>query len=98
MGGCGDCSDRAYRSRLSSQGKAAQGDQGDYIIMCLDMNSYTLLTRQLIYTGITRAKKKCFLIAQTKALRYGTFQEAISQKQTHLQDCLYKVTHPKLVF
>lgn len=75
-----------------------QGDQADYIIMNLDFNSYSLLTRQLIYTGITRAKKKCFLIAQTSALRYGTAQEAVSQKQTHLQDCLYELTHPKLVF
>lgn len=73
-----------------------QGSESDNIIFNLDFASYSLLTRQLIYTGITRAKKKCYLIAQTNALRYGIAQEAVSRKQTHLQECLYEVTHPKM--
>ena len=75
-----------------------QGSQSDNIIFNFDFASYSLLTRQLIYTGITRAKKKCYLVCQTGALRYGIAQEAISRKQTHLQDSLYEVAHPKLVF
>lgn len=75
-----------------------QGSQSDNIIFNFDFASYGLLSRQLIYTGITRAKKKCYLVCQTGALRYGVAQEAISRKQTHLQDSLYEIAHPKLVF
>ena len=76
----------------------SQGDEYNNVILALDFDSYSLLTRQLIYTGITRAKKKCYLVCQTSALRYGIAQEAISRKQTHLQDSLYEVAHPKLIF
>lgn len=75
-----------------------QGSQSKYVIFGLDFSSYALLTRELIYTGITRAQKKCYLICQTGALRYATAQQAVSTKQTHLQDCLYEVAHPKLIF
>lgn len=75
-----------------------EGSQADNIIFNFDFASYSLLTRQLIYTAITRAKKKCYLVCQTSALRYGVAQEAISHKQTHLQDALYEIAHPKLVF
>lgn len=75
-----------------------QGSQSKYVIFGLDFSSYTLLTRELVYTGITRAQKKCYLICQTGALRYATAQQSVSNKQTHLQDCLYEVAHPKLIF
>lgn len=76
----------------------SQGSEWDYVIFGLDFSSYALLTRELVYTSITRAKKKCYLICQTGALRYATTQQAVSTKQTHLQDCLYEVAHPKLIF
>jgi exodeoxyribonuclease V alpha subunit len=75
-----------------------QGSQSKYVIFGLDFSSYALLTRELVYTGITRAQKKCYLICQTGALRYATAQQGVSTKQTHLQDCLYEVAHPKLIF
>lgn len=75
-----------------------EGSQSKNIIFGLDFSSYSLLTRELIYTGITRAQKKCYLICQTGALRYATAQQSVSNKQTHLQDCLYEVAHPKLIF
>ena len=75
-----------------------QGSEFNYIIFGLDFNSYSLLTHELIYTGITRAKKKCFIVAQTNALRFGTAQHGTLNKQTHLQDILYDLAHPKLIF
>ena len=75
-----------------------QGSQSKNVIFGLDFTAYSLLTRELVYTGITRAQKKCFLICQTGALRYTTAQQSVSNKQTHLQDCLYEVAHPKLIF
>lgn len=76
----------------------SQGSQFKNVILGLDFTSYSLLNRELVYTGITRAKKKCNLIAQTGALRMAINKESVSKKQTHLQQCLYDVTHPKLIF
>ena len=76
----------------------SQGDQANHIIFGLDFTSYSLLSREMIYTGITRAKKKCDLIAQTGALRMAISKEGVSKKQTHLQQCLYDVAHPKIIF
>lgn len=75
-----------------------QGSQSKNVIFGLDFSAYSLLTRELVYTGITRAQKKCYLVCQTGALRYATAQQSVSTKQTHLQDCLYEITHPKLIF
>jgi len=76
----------------------SQGDQANHIIFGIDFTSYALLTREMIYTGITRAKKKCNLIAQTGALRMAISKEGVSKKQTHLQQCLHDVVHPVLIF
>ena len=76
----------------------SQGSEFNYIIFGVDFTSYSLLSREMIYTGITRAKKKCDLIAQTGALRMAISKEGVSKKQTHLQQCLYDVAHPKLIF
>lgn len=70
----------------------SQGSQFDYVILGVDFSSYSLLTRELLYTGITRAKKKCDLIAQTGALRTAVNKEGVSKKQTHLQQCLSNVS------
>ena len=75
-----------------------QGSQARTVILAIDFSSYALLTRELIYTGITRAENKCILIAQTGALRMAISQEGTSKKQTHLRQCLYDVAHPKLIF
>jgi exodeoxyribonuclease V alpha subunit len=75
-----------------------QGSQADLVIFGIDFTAYSLLTRELLYTGITRAKKRCHMICQTGALRYATAQEGVSRKQTHLQQCLYDIAHPVLVF
>ena len=76
----------------------SQGSQFDHVIFGIDFSSYSLLTRELLYTGITRAKKKCDLVAQTGALRMAISKEGVSKKQTHLQQCLYDTAHPKLIF
>lgn len=76
----------------------AQGSQFNHVILGIDFSSYSLLSRELLYTGITRAKKKCELIAQTGALRMATSKEGVSKKSTHLQRCLLETAHPKLIF
>ncbi len=75
-----------------------QGDQADYVIFGLDFNAYSLLSKELVYTGITRAKKKCYLICETNTLRFATGKSSVRVKQTHLQQCLHDIAHPKIVF
>ena len=69
-----------------------QGSQAEVVIFGIDFSSMTLLSRELIYTGITRAQKKCILVAQNTALRYATSKEAVSEKQTHLRILFYNKT------
>ncbi len=75
-----------------------QGSEFPYVIFGCDYSSYSLLTRQMIYTAITRAKKHCYVLAQTGALRYAIAQNKLVTKQTILKSALYDIAHPKLVF
>lgn len=75
-----------------------QGSEFKFVIIGLDMNSYALLSKELVYTAITRAKKKCYLCVQTNALRYAIGNHSISKKRTFLQKRLQELAHPKLVF
>lgn len=76
----------------------SQGSEFNHVIFGIDFSSYSLLGREMVYTGITRAKRKCTLIAQTGALRMAVCKSGVNIKQTHLQQCLYNVAHPKLIF
>lgn len=67
-----------------------QGSEHDNVIFGFDNVSYTLLSKELVYTGITRAKKKCELIAQTSALRRAVVMEGVNKKQTHLAEILHE--------
>lgn len=44
-----------------------QGSQWDDVICVIDVAHFALLCRELLYTGITRAKKRCMLIAEPNA-------------------------------
>lgn len=46
----------------------SQGSEYDAVIIPIFMQHFTLLQRNLLYTAITRAKKLCFFIGQTKAI------------------------------
>lgn len=71
---------------------SAQGSEFKNVIVGVDFNSFPLLTRQWIYTAITRAKKDCILCCQNSALRYAIMQNFVSEKRTHLLDLLKKET------
>lgn len=47
----------------------SQGSGYDTVIIVIDSSSYMLLDNCLLYTAITRAKKKCILIAEPKAFK-----------------------------
>lgn len=75
-----------------------QGSEFENIIFGFDFSGFSLLTKELVYTGITRAKKKCDIICQTGALRMAISKNGVSSKLTHLRETLYMEAHPKIIF
>lgn len=65
-----------------------QGSEAEYIIIGFDMSSMVLLTREWVYTAITRAKKHCIISAESKALQYAISNTNIPYKQTFLRELL----------
>lgn len=61
-----------------------QGAQTETVIFCVDYSSYTLLCRELVYTAVTRAQKKCILVAQNTALAHAIRTEKTAVRHTHL--------------
>lgn len=62
----------------------SQGSGVKYVICGIDNTHYVMLTREMVYTMVTRAKKHCDLIFETKALIKAIKTTKISHKQTFL--------------
>lgn len=71
----------------------SQGSEYPIVVMPVLMNHYVMLQRNLIYTGITRAKKICVLIGTTKALAYAIRNMSVLKRNTKLKEKL----NPSLV-
>lgn len=63
---------------------ATQGSQYHTVFIALDMASYVLLSKELIYTAITRASKRCMVVAEPKSFSIGIKTKA-SERKTWLQ-------------
>ena len=66
----------------------AQGSEYPIVVMPVLMKHYVMLQRNLIYTGITRAKKICVLIGSTRALAYAINNLTVSDRNTKLKERL----------
>jgi exodeoxyribonuclease V alpha subunit len=66
----------------------SQGSEYPAVIIPLFMQHYTLLQRNLLYTGITRAKKLCILIGQPKAIGMAINNTKGLERITFLQQYL----------
>lgn len=62
----------------------SQGSGVPYVICGVDNTHYVMLTREMIYTMITRAKKHCDLIFETQALIKAIKTTNVAHKQTFL--------------
>ena len=65
-----------------------QGSEANYVIVGFDMSGMILLSKEWLYTAITRAKKHCVICAETRAVSYASYRSNISQKQTMLKELL----------
>jgi len=66
----------------------SQGSEYPIVVIPVLMTHFVMLQRNLIYTGITRAKKICVLIGQTKALAYAIRNLTVSKRNTKLKERL----------
>ena len=66
----------------------SQGSEYPIVVMPVLMKHYVMLQRNLIYTGITRAKKICVLIGSTRALAYAIHNLTVSNRNTKLKERL----------
>ena len=66
----------------------SQGSEYPIVVIPVMMTHFVMLQRNLIYTGITRAKKVCVLIGQTKALSYAIKNLTVSKRNTLLKERL----------
>lgn len=62
----------------------SQGSTIKTVIVAIDFVAFKLLTRQLIYTGITRASEKCILLAENNALHQAIDTDNSGNRQTFL--------------
>jgi len=72
----------------------SQGSEFPVVIMPLTLDHYMLLRRNLIYTGITRAKSLCVLVGSTKALGMAVRTSDVDRRQTGLRARLSLATAP----
>ena len=70
----------------------AQGSEYPIVVMPVLMNHYVMLQRNLIYTGITRAKKILVLVGTKKALSYAVRNVTVTKRNTMLKERLAGTT------
>ena len=62
----------------------SQGSEYPIVVMPFTMQFYVMLQRNLLYTGITRAKKVIVLIGSKKAINFAVRNSEVSQRNTGL--------------
>ncbi len=66
----------------------SQGSEYPCVVMPILMQHFRLLQRNLLYTGMTRAKKMLVLIAQTSAIQRAVDNQASQKRYTFLADLI----------
>jgi len=62
----------------------AQGSEYPIVVMPFSMSHFVMLRRNLLYTGVTRAKKVLVLIGEKKAVYYAIHNEKTAERNTRL--------------
>ena len=66
----------------------AQGSEYPIVVIPMTMSHYVMLQRNLLYTGVTRAKKILVLVGSKKAVSYAIRNEKTSARNTMLAERL----------
>lgn len=71
---------------------SSQGSQFKTVIVGFDYSSFIMLSNEWLYTALTRAKKKCYIIAETKAINTAATNNKILGRRTFLPELFGKTT------
>ncbi|HHT97143.1 MAG TPA: AAA family ATPase [Clostridiales bacterium] len=63
----------------------SQGGQASEVIIVLPTNSYFMLNANMLYTAITRAKVKCYVIGSFKGINEAAKEQANLRRKTMIQ-------------
>ena len=66
----------------------SQGSEFPYVIMPVMMSHYVMLQRNLLYTGVTRAKKGLIIVGEKKAVYIAVKNNKIVERNTKLAERL----------
>lgn len=66
----------------------SQGSEFPIVVMPVTNKHYVMLQRNLIYTGVTRAKKVCVLVGNARALSYAVGNYQVRNRNSRLADRL----------
>ena len=64
----------------------SQGSEYPIVVMPVLMSHYVMLQRNLIYTGVTRAKKALILVGTKKAISYAVHHVTVENRNTKLKE------------
>ena len=73
----------------------AQGSEFPVVVMPMVTAHYMMLQRNLLYTGITRAKQLCVLVGSRRAIGIAVGNNKVAQRYTALDWRLKGSTHPQ---
>ena len=72
----------------------SQGSEYPIVVIPILMNHYVMLQRNLLYTGITRAKKILVLVGTRKALGYAVRNVTVENRNTMLRERIRSLLPP----
>lgn len=79
--------DLAYATTIHK----SQGSEYPVVVIPLAMQHYTLLERNLFYTGVTRGKKLVVIVGQMKAIAMAVHRLQAQQRITYLKHLLMEI-------
>ena len=69
----------------------SQGSEYPIVVIPILMNHFVMLQRNLVYTGITRAKKVLVMVGTKKALAYAVRNMVVQKRNTMLKERLQRL-------
>ena len=66
----------------------SQGSEYPVVVMPVMKTHAHMLQRNLVYTGLTRAKKTAVILGQTEAMRLAVFNDTVKKRNTRLKEKL----------
>ncbi len=73
-----------------------QGQEFDYVLLPMTMQYGIMLYRNLVYTAITRAKKKVFVFGDPNAFSYSIRNDRETVRNSRLKELVHSFVHPAL--